>query len=137
MHIDFAAKVSTFSANFIQGEARCALVSKMDETDADTIDRLAEYCEMGAMGYAHIECANRPSVSLPCRVQGVTGNFATKQIKTVLLFHKSELTKDTEAILVEISRMGWWVRVEISNRQPKLPGLENATLEKITVTEKS
>lgn len=135
MHTQFIGRISAISVNPVQGETNVSFQTKMDEIDYDTIDRLAEYCEMSAVGFAHVESGKRPAISLPCVVQGVTGNYATKVVKVVLRFHKSEVTSETESFLVEICRMGWRCAVEVSNRQLKLPGLEGK-VEKVVIETK-
>lgn len=133
MHTQFLGRISGISVNPVQGETNVSFSAKMDEIDSDTIDRLAEYCEMSAIGFARVECGKRPPISLPCLVHGVTGNYATKVVKVVLRFHKSEVTSETESFLVEICRMGWPCDVEVSNQQLRLPGLETHRVEKVVI----
>lgn len=124
MHIQFWGKLSAIRANLVLGEGSLTIQSKMEEMDTDTIDRLAEFCEMDVAGYARVENEKRPAVSIPCRIESVKGNFATKIFSVTLKFHKGQLAGESESHLVEICRLGWEVSVEISNQQLTLPGLE-------------
>lgn len=129
MHTQFPGRITSVGANLVQGEINVTLHTKMSDVDADTIDRLAEYCELEMLGYIHIESDRAPAISLPGLVKSFTGDYASRIIKTGLRIHRREVTPEIESLLVQICRMGWECSVEVSSRQPTLPGLEKVTIE--------
>lgn len=114
--ISFYGTLAGLTANLLKDEAKISVNSKIDDIDADALDRLAETCAILIPADVHLSFEGR-EVALPCTINAVQTDHAKRFIKVVFSVPEKRIEERDKIYLSEWYQMEREITVEVTSRQ--------------------